>query len=81
MKKILLVCMLVLGYLCTPIQVIAEEEKPEITSDYVYMFDRTTKQVFWDQGSTEKIYPASLTKIMTALVAIENTDDFGGDPN
>ncbi|MEG0077616.1 D-alanyl-D-alanine carboxypeptidase family protein [Anaerorhabdus sp.] len=76
MKKILIICMLIVGYLFAPLQIQAEEEKPEITSDYVYMFDRTTGQVFWDKGSTEKIYPASMTKIMTALVAIENITDF-----
>ena len=51
------------------------EEKPDISSEYVYMYDFNTKQVLWDIGSDEVIYPASLTKMMTLIVAIENIDD------
>jgi D-alanyl-D-alanine carboxypeptidase (penicillin-binding protein 5/6) len=34
------------------------------------------QKVLLDKNSKERIYPASLTKIMTAIVAIENLDDF-----
>lgn len=74
MKKIFLALFLCIGLLM-PIGSFGEEEKPEITSEYVYMYDQTTGQVLWDEGSKEIIYPASLTKIMTALIAIENTDN------
>lgn len=76
MKKILIICLFVLSFFNTPLQVRGEEEKPDITSDYVYMIDRTTGQVLWDKGSDEIIYPASMTKIMTALIAIENTSNY-----
>ncbi|MEG1462080.1 MAG: hypothetical protein RSC48_03140, partial [Anaerorhabdus sp.] len=45
-------------------------------SDYIYLYDQTTGQVLWDKGSKEIIYPASLTKMMTALIAIENVDNY-----
>ena len=51
-------------------------EKPAVYSDYIYMYDADTHQVLWDKGSEEIIFPASLTKMMTAIVAIENTTDF-----
>ena len=51
------------------------ENKPEISSDYVYLYDLNTKQVLWDIGSDEIIFPASLTKMMTLIIAIENIDD------
>lgn len=76
MKKLLLIVFLLIGSLFTPIQASAEEEKPNVTSEYVYMYDEVTGQVLWDKGSRDIIYPASLTKIMTALIAIENTKNF-----
>ena len=39
------------------------------------LIDRETDSILAEKGSKEKIYPASLTKIMTALVAIENLSD------
>lgn len=48
------------------------EDFPVIKSDYYYMVDMNTNQIMLDQDSYEKIYPASMTKMMTLLVAIEN---------
>lgn len=76
MKKLVLILFLLIGSLFTPIQIFAEEEKPNVTSDYIYLYDQTTGQVLWDNGSKEIIYPASLTKMMTALIAIENVDNY-----
>ena len=45
---------------------------PQIKSDFVYMVDMDTGQVMIDKGSEDQIYPASMTKMMTLLVAIEN---------
>lgn len=44
----------------------------DLYSDYVFVEDYTTGQILYDQGSTERIYPASMTKMMTVLVALEN---------
>lgn len=45
-------------------------------SDYVFLYDLDSGQILIDKGSTEKIYPASMTKMMTLLVAIENINDY-----
>ncbi len=44
-------------------------------SDYYYMIDMDNNQVVFDHGSNEEIYPASMTKIMTLIVALENIQD------
>lgn len=75
MKKIFVALLLCVGLLM-PMGAFGEEEKPEVTSDFVYLYDQTTGQVLWDTGSDVIIYPASLTKLMTALIAIENTDNY-----
>lgn len=46
---------------------------PEIESDTACMLDAQTGVVLYNKGMMEKMYPASTTKIMTALIAIENS--------
>ena len=49
------------------------------TDDYysknIYVLDRTTMRIMAVQASAERVPPASLTKLMTCLVAMENLDD------
>lgn len=54
------------------IQAEEPQDFPTVKSDYLYLVDLGNNQTMIDQGSTEKIYPASMTKIMTLIVAIEN---------
>ncbi len=44
-------------------------------SPYAYLIRLQDQSVFLNQAGDEKIYPASMTKIMTALLAIEAYDD------
>lgn len=48
---------------------------PDIgTSTSAALFDINRRQVLYAKDAFAKVYPASLTKIMTALVALENAD-------
>lgn len=47
----------------------------EYTSPHIYLLDRETKTVIYEKDAYSKIYPASLTKIMTTIIALENIDD------
>jgi D-alanyl-D-alanine carboxypeptidase (penicillin-binding protein 5/6) len=55
----------------------ASLKTPEISAKSALIFDTTTKEVLYSKNPTEKLPMASLTKIMTAIVALENkkTDD------
>ncbi len=69
----------------------------ELHSEGVYMVNLDTDIVVAEKNPDKRLYPASVTKIMTALVAFENIKDFnkklecpydcfdefqwGGDPN
>lgn len=47
----------------------------DITSEYAALFDTTTGQIIASKrstGSTATMYPASMTKIMTLIVVVEN---------
>lgn len=47
----------------------------EYVSPHIYMIDRETDHVVYEKNSHAKAYPASLTKIMTVIVALEHIDD------
>lgn len=46
---------------------------PEINSRTACLMDANTGAVLYNKSMTEKMYPASTTKVLTALLAIENS--------
>jgi D-alanyl-D-alanine carboxypeptidase (penicillin-binding protein 5/6) len=48
------------------------ESRPEITAKSALIYDLTTNKVLYEKNPKEKLPMASLTKIMTAIVALEN---------
>ena len=48
----------------------------EILCESVVLMDAKTGTVIYEKNSNEILYPASITKVMTALLAIENTTDY-----
>ncbi|MBO0992603.1 D-alanyl-D-alanine carboxypeptidase family protein [Bacillus sp. SD088] len=47
----------------------------EYASQYIYVFDRETGAIMYEKNAQSKTFPASLTKIMTTIVALEHIDD------
>lgn len=47
----------------------------DYASKYIYLLDRENKSVEYGKNPESKAYPASLTKIMTTIVALEHIDD------
>lgn len=45
---------------------------PDVNSETAVLMEADTGIVLYDKGMNEKRYPASITKIMTALLALEN---------
>ncbi|WP_409971356.1 D-alanyl-D-alanine carboxypeptidase family protein [Bacillus sp. Bva_UNVM-123] len=46
--------------------------EPTIYSANAILMNAANNEILFDKGSEERIYPASLTKIMTTIIAIEN---------
>jgi len=46
---------------------------PDIFSETGVLMETTTAEVLYDKGMNEKRYPASITKVMTALLALDNS--------
>ena len=56
-------------------QALSFEPDFDLNAEGVYMINLDANQVVFEKNQNQKIYPASLTKIMTAIVALENIDD------
>ncbi len=75
-----LAAFLVLGTV-TPLSAKAEETTqdgltyPNISSRYAYLMDMDTDQVLWSKAGEERMYPASMTKIMTIILGLDYLHD------
>lgn len=76
MKKILMLLLtLCIGFL--PVTILAEEKKDASTMDLApnaeaaYLIEYTTGKVIYAKNETEKLYPASMTKMMGLLLIYE----------
>lgn len=63
----------------TPVSALAEEEEilaletaPAVTADAAVLIERSTGTVLYAKNADKSEYPASTTKIMTALLTLEN---------
>lgn len=74
-KKLL--CMLIAAaLLCTPALAAAAPEHP-VAAKGAILYELNTDTILLEQNADARLYPASITKLMTALVALEfgNTED------
>ena len=54
-------------------------EKPVVSAQGAILIHGGTGEVLYEKNADQKLYPASTTKIMTALVALEILDEIGAD--
>ena len=52
-----------------------EEEAADIHARYAAAADLQTMQVLYEQDAQKRMYPASLTKVLTVLTAMDEIDD------
>ncbi len=74
MKKSISLC-LIITILCaalSPFCLASGTKQPDIISESAVLMDAETGQVLWEKNMHDKKYPASITKIMTVLLAVEN---------
>jgi D-alanyl-D-alanine carboxypeptidase len=48
----------------------------DIESTNALLMDAESGNILWGKNENQRVYPASITKIMTGILAIENIDDF-----
>ncbi len=70
--KIGMLVTLLLTIFSLPVQA---QEQAEVQSAYALVADLNTSQVLYAKQAEEKIYPASMTKVLTVLTAIDEIDN------
>ncbi len=70
--SLLLACALLLTALA-PISAYAADA-PEVTAKHAILMDASHNEVLYEKAGREKAYPASITKVMTALLTVEAVD-------
>ena len=75
---LIVIAMLLLSALQTG-PVFAASEPPSTQCKAVYMYDQTTGEVLYEKNADETMTPASTTKIMTAVLVLENVEDLDAE--
>ncbi len=71
--SIFFVCFLIITSVLAPISASAYEVNSfEITAEAGMLISLDTGEVLWEKNADQKMYPASITKIMTAIIMVES---------
>lgn len=70
MRLYRILCVAVLFIVLSVSRAFAGEE-PAITADAAILIEATTGRVIWEKNAEEQRYPASMTKMMTAILSLE----------
>lgn len=78
MRKMIIVLLIVLlsalGMPSYGTQTVSAPPPPGVSAQTAIMIEAKSGEVLYEKNADEKAYPASITKILTALLAIENGD-------
>lgn len=77
MRKFLIILFIILAGFTTPSygdEPASPANPPDVSAQTAIMIEGNTGEVLYEKNAEQKAYPASITKIMTALLAIENGD-------
>lgn len=76
MKKrivcMILLCAVIINIFCMSVPAFAATEPPQIISEGAILIDANSGRVLYEKNADTRLYPASTTKIMTAVLLLEN---------
>lgn len=75
-KRIFILSILLVTLLLNNFNIVYAEttDEPEVTSRSAILIDNKTGKILYDKNADEKMFPASTTKILTAIIVLENCD-------
>ena len=75
-KKIFLLSFFIFALLFSHLNIVyaADTNAPELVSRAAILMDNKTNKILYDKNSNERMFPASTTKILTAILVLENCD-------
>ena len=77
MKRLCSGLLILAGCISLSSQVVLAADWPDdvsVSSPSAIVMDYSTGTILYEKNANEQLYPASITKIMTAIIAIENKD-------
>ena len=72
LKKLIILLFITMLILLNTSSVFATAEKPSIISQAAILMDSKTEKILYAKNENKKMYPASTTKIVTAILTLEN---------
>lgn len=72
LKKLIILILVSILLLSNCSFVFATSKKPNITSSSAILIDNKTGKILYSKNENKKMYPASITKIITAILTLEN---------
>lgn len=73
-KKIISILIMVSMIFFATSMAFANEAGPDIVADSAIIYCADTDEVIWEKNPDAKMEPASITKLLTCLIAVENLD-------
>ncbi len=65
-----------ISFVILPVATLAAKDKgPDISAQAAIIIECDTGRILWEKNSSEQLFPASTTKIMTGIIAIEEVED------
>lgn len=75
LKHILIMILIIINFLYTQVSAVDSNiNTPNISAEAAILIDASSGTVLFSKNAQEKMYPASTTKILTAIIAIEKCD-------
>lgn len=71
-RKIFILLITLILILLNSSLVFASTTEPSLTSEVAILLDNKTGKILYEKNSNKKMYPASTTKIVTAILTLEN---------
>lgn len=72
--KVILVILFIIILITNTTTGLAATEAPEILADAAILIDSSSEKILYSKNEAAKMYPASTTKILTAILTIENSN-------
>ena len=72
MKKVFIFFILLTLFFSNISLVFASSNSPELVSEAAILIDNTTGKILYEKNKDKRMYPASTTKILTAILTLEN---------
>ncbi len=76
LKKASISIFIIILLLFSGLQRLYADPPPDIVAESALVMEYETGRVLWEKNSQKKMFPASTTKMLTAIVAIENISNF-----